>query len=114
MCDLKIFWNAFPSFKHLLSHVWIDADACLISRCWDLAQSQPGFKSPQLSGMPFFPHFGLVYREMDRLSDPNAGQAWTESWTAAAGFSMDAFQSLTSGSGHIAALQRQVATATYC
>lgn len=43
-----------------------------------LAWSQPGFKSPQLSRMPFSLHFTLVYRKMDRLSDPNAAQAWTE------------------------------------
>lgn len=79
-----------------------------------LAGGQPGFKSPQLSRMPFFHHFTLVYRKMDGLSDPNVGQARPESWTAAGSLSMDAFQLLTSISGHIAALQGQVPTTTHC
>lgn len=83
-------------------------------RIQGLARSQPGFKSPQLSRMPFFLHFTLVYRKMDRLSDPNVDQARTESWTAAGSFSMDAFQFLTSVSGHVAALGRRVATETHC
>lgn len=58
--------------------------------------------------LPSF-HPGLQKLTEDRLSGPNAGQGWPESWTAAGGFSMDAFQFLTSVSGHIAALQRQVA-----
>lgn len=35
------------------------------------------------------------------MSDANAGQTRTEAWTAAGSLSMDAFQFLTSISGHI-------------
>lgn len=107
-------WDSALVCRWMLEDTWSHHGGTGLWSISTLARGQPGFKSPQLSRMPFFLHFTLVYRKMDRLSDPNAGQAWTESWTAAGSLSMDAFQFLTSISGHIAALQRQVPTTTHC